>query len=72
MTKKHFNALARALYETRPKTTINTPEYKQWVKCRNEIASTCQEFNPRFDRGYFFSYIDDLGKPKEDLGDEDV
>jgi hypothetical protein len=56
MTKKHFDALARAFAQ---RNTSNEPGYnahaklEQWSDNTFAITSVCKQFNPAFDQDFF-------------------
>lgn len=51
MSKRHFEAMARALRETRPD---GTEELRVWRNVVGAIAKECAAENPRFKRDTFF------------------
>lgn len=55
MTRKHFEALARALASTHPTgLELNATErWQQWNNDRKAIADACAAFNGNFDRARF-------------------
>lgn len=52
MTRKHFEALADALADARPKTSAPICKM-QWDECVGGVADVCAQFNPNFDREKF-------------------
>jgi hypothetical protein len=54
MTAKHFASIAASLKAARPNVPTSA-ELALWVQCCNEIASTCDAANPRFDRARFLA-----------------
>ena len=59
MTKKHFEALAAALFEAREHTGHNASwddgVDAQWLKDVAVVADVCATTNPRFDRARFLA-----------------
>ena len=59
MSKKHFEALAAALNETRPGFTGTRKDcsdrMKVWFKDVDAITEVCAIFNPNFDRARFLA-----------------
>ena len=55
MTRKHFEALARALRWSRPPGGIlnGTEEMKVWTECVLQTAAVCADSNPAFDFNRF-------------------
>lgn len=52
MTKKHFQVLAANLRTL--STLLHTSQQREvWRKCVENVADTCAESNPRFDRTRF-------------------
>ena len=49
MTKRHFEAIARAMHLCRPQSG----ELAQWRNACEMLADMCELENPRFDRGKF-------------------
>ena len=47
MTRKHFIALAKALYENQPYEN-ETGEYSTWLAVCNSIATACHDNNSSF------------------------
>lgn len=53
MTKKHFEALARALQSSRP--PANSPDSSQWHRDVRCVGQALAEFNKRFDYTRFLN-----------------
>lgn len=53
MTKKDFQALARALRQAEPVGQVSTPVWFQWYKDCTTIATVCSTANPRFNMPKF-------------------
>lgn len=56
MTRKHFEALARALSKTRPPTNRldgNREALRLWTEMVSEVASVCASTNSNFRRSTF-------------------
>lgn len=51
MSRKHFTSLAQGLANVRP--SIDCPEFSQWRMCVDQVALSCAETNPTFDKGRF-------------------
>lgn len=54
MQKRHFEALARALRETRPESAKLNFFVHQWGKDVERIADVCATTNVSFRRGQFY------------------
>lgn len=64
MTKKDFQALARALHLAMP--LIDAEPYNRkntWLRCVKYVADVCAASNPRFDRARFIEACE-TGKTK--------
>jgi hypothetical protein len=58
MSKKHFNALADAMKNTKPSKGEGTEyliKYSQWKRDTQSIAEVCLQSNSRFDYHFFLS-----------------
>lgn len=55
MTRKHFQALADALKNTRPTLAWNGSRQFQWELDVKAIARVCKQDNPNFKPGRFFA-----------------
>ncbi len=55
MSKKLFNALAKALSDGRPIMHEDTDRYRQWAKDCKVVADVCSQFNDHFDYPYFMA-----------------
>ena len=58
MSKKHYEALAKALRNTRPTVSDcgnsrNPPAIAQWERTRDAIITVCEASNPAFNRARF-------------------
>ncbi len=60
MTRKHFNAIAKALAFTRPtaagrqKVSKRSKQWQQWARDVKALADICDASNDSFDRGQFY------------------
>ena len=62
MSKKHYQALAKALAEVRPEVPKGLTEsvpvivvgFARWQKSVDAVANVCKAFNPAFDYDIFF------------------
>jgi len=54
MSKKHFNAIAKAMNTTRP---LGAPiqQHSQWLVDIGALAATLEQFNPGFDPARFIA-----------------
>lgn len=55
MTKKHFEAIARALKSTRPDSGHAGYVYLSWENTVTKLADTLMDTNPLFDRAHFLA-----------------
>ena len=56
LTKKHFDALAAALSNTRPGVGSKSSLLDwQWKSDVGTVANVCARFNPNFDRARFLA-----------------
>ena len=55
MTKKDFEALARAFASVKPTPNTSNPAESLWEQAVEAVADVCQESNPRFNRSRFFA-----------------
>lgn len=59
MTRKHFQAIAEVMAETKPmilrdsENSAGPVEYERWQRQCHLLADTLQGFNPAFDRSRF-------------------
>lgn len=76
ITRKHMQALAYALHETKPIHVKGTPtdiSAPQWVRDVTAVATVLAQNNPNFDKERFVracNYGYDRPAPKE--GDEEI
>jgi hypothetical protein len=54
MTKKHFEAIADILAETKPKNT-NSKQHETWEDVTSKMVMYLQKQNPQFDTMRFFA-----------------
>lgn len=52
MTRKHFEAIAKALKDSRPLSGTQG-QRNTWEQCAVNLAGVCREGNPRFDTARF-------------------
>lgn len=58
MQKRHFEALARMLAQSKPiDAKPGSLDYEQWTVDVSAVADACAQFNPLFDRERFFDRI---------------
>ena len=55
MTRKHFEALAKALADSYPSEDAHIHAHIIWENIMSEIANVCEASNPNFDRTRFIT-----------------
>lgn len=57
MTKKHFEALAKALQREKPVSKAGADVFMQWQEDLRAVAQVCLSFNSRFSVTKFYAAV---------------
>ena len=58
MTRKHYEALARAFALSRPPKGLASKKWEQWRECVESMCDELRMGNPRFDEDKFKAWCD--------------